>query len=73
MNDFLEIVTSSNLLLRHPNTTVDVVEGLKEATGDETRNKSLLGRPGNLGFWLRMAQNRMFWHVSGRKSLSRDT
>ena len=31
VNDFQGIVKSSNLLLRHPNTSVDVVEGLKEA------------------------------------------
>jgi hypothetical protein len=36
VNHFLEIVTSSNLLLRHPNTSVDVVEGLKEAKRDKS-------------------------------------
>ena len=29
VNDFSGIVKSSNLLLRHPNTSVDVVEGLE--------------------------------------------
>ena len=31
VNHFSGLVKSSNLLLRHPNTSVDVVEGLEEA------------------------------------------
>ena len=68
VNDFLEIGESSNLFLRHPNTSVDVVEGFKEARSDKSRNKSLPGRPETMI----VAQNRVSWHVSGRKSLSRD-
>jgi len=63
VNHFSGMVESSNLLLRHPNTSVDVVEGLKEARSDKSRNKSLPGRPGNHDF----RSNRVFWHVSGRK------
>ena len=50
VNRFPEIVKSSNLLLRHPNTSVDVVEGLEEASSDKSRNKPLPGRPGTHDF-----------------------
>ena len=50
VNHFPGIVKSSNLLLRHPNTSVDVVEGLEEARRGKSRNKSLPGRPGNHDF-----------------------
>ena len=63
VNRFSGMVKSSNLFLRHPNTSVDVVEGLKEARSDTSRNKSLSGRPETLI----LAQDRVFWQVSGRK------
>ena len=44
------MVECSNLLRRHPNTSVDVVEGLQEARRYKSRNKSLPGRPGNHDF-----------------------
>ena len=50
VNDFPGIVKSSNLLLRHPDTSVDVAEGLEEARSDKSRNKSVPGRPGNHDF-----------------------
>ena len=67
VNHFLEIVKSSNLLLRHPNTSVDVVEGLKEAKSDKSRNKSLPGRPGNQDFgseWLKIVFSGTFLDVN---------
>ena len=66
---FLWGVKSSKWFLRHPNTSVDVVEGLEEARSDKSRYKSLPGRPENMI----LAQNSVFWHVSERKSLSRGT
>ena len=48
VNHFPWKVKSSNLFLRHPSTSVDDVEGLKEARSDKSRNKSLPGRPGNM-------------------------
>ena len=48
---------------------MDAVKGLEEARGGKSRNKSLSGRPETMN----LAQNRVFWHVSGRKSLSRDS
>ena len=63
VNHFPGIVKSSNLILRHPNISVDVVEGLEEARSDTSRNKSFPGRPGTMI----LAQLRVFWHVSGRK------
>ena len=57
--DFPGIVKSSNLLLRHFNTSVDVVEGLEEAAWGKSRNKSLPGSPETMI----LAQNRDFWHV----------
>ena len=45
VNHFLEIVKSSNLFLRHPNTSVVVVEGLEESTRGKSRNKSLRDVP----------------------------
>ena len=53
---FLRGVKSSNLFLRHPNTSVDVVEGLEEARSDKSRYKSLPGRPENMI----LAQNSAF-------------
>ena len=50
VNHFPGIIKSSNLLLRHPNTSVDVVEGLEEARSDKSRKKSFPGRPGNHDF-----------------------
>ena len=67
VNHFIEIVTSSNLLLRHPNTSVDVVEGLKEAKRDKSRNTSLPGRPGNQDFgseWLKIVFSGTFLDVN---------
>ena len=67
VNHYLEIVTSSNLLLRHPNTSVDVVEGLKEANSDKSRNKPLPGRPGNQDFgseWLNIVFSGTFLDVN---------
>ena len=64
---FLEIVSSLNLLLRHPNTSVDVVEGLEEAKSDKSRNKSLPGRPGNQDFgseWLKIVFSGTFLDVN---------
>ena len=49
-------VKSSNLFLRHPNTSVDAVEGLEEARSDKSRYKSLPGRPENMI----LAQNSAF-------------
>ena len=69
VNHLPGMVESSNLLPRHPNTSVDVVERFEEARSDKPRNKSLPGRPETMI----LAQNRVFWHVSGRKSLSRDS
>ena len=69
VNDFIGIVKSSNLFLRHPNTSADVVEGLEGALRKKSRNKSRPGRPQTMI----LAQNRDFSHVSGRKSLSRDS
>ena len=63
VNHFSGIVKSSNLLLRHPNTSVDVVGGLQEARSDKSRNESLKGRSETMI----LAQHRVFWHVSGRK------
>ena len=61
VNHFLEIVTSSNLLLRHPNTSVDVVEGLKEARRYKSRNKLISGRPGNHDFSSKSRFLARFW------------
>ena len=55
------------MLLRHPNTSVDVVEGLKEARSDKSRNKSLPGRPGNQDFgseWLKIVFSGTFLDVN---------
>ena len=52
---------SSNLLLRHPNTSVDVVEGLEEARSDKSRNKSLPGRPRTHDF----GSEKPFWALRG--------
>ena len=41
----LEGVNGPNLFLRHPNTSVDAVEGLEEARSVQSRYKSLPGRP----------------------------
>ena len=57
------MVKSSNLLLRHPNTSVDVVEGLEEARSDKSRNKSLPGRPGN-HIWLEIVFSCTFLDVN---------
>ena len=64
VNHFLEIVTSSNLLLRHPNTSVDGVEGLEEAKSDQSRYKSFPGRPGNHDFWLKIVFSGTFLDVN---------
>ena len=67
VNHFLEIVTSSNLFLRHPNTSVDVVEGLKQAKSDNSHNKSLSGRPGNQDFgseWLKIVFSGTFLDIN---------
>jgi hypothetical protein len=69
VNHFPEIFKSSNLFLRHPDTSADAVEGLREARRYKSRNKSLPGRPGNHDF----APENPFRYVSGRKSLSRDS
>ena len=61
VNDFPGIVKSSNLFLRHPNTSVDVVEGLKEALRDKSRNKSISGRPGNHDFGSTSCFLARFW------------
>ena len=61
VNHFPGIAKSSNLFLRHPNTSVDVVEGLKEAKSDKSRNKSLPGRPGNHDFSSRSCFLARFW------------
>ena len=61
VNDFLGIGKSSNLFLRHPNTSVDVVEGLEEARNDKSRNKSLPGRPGNHDFGSQSCFLARFW------------
>ena len=50
VNHFPGIVQSSNLLLKHLTTSVDVVEGLEVALRNKSRNKSLPGRPGNHDF-----------------------
>ena len=63
VNHVPEIVTTSHLLQRHPNTSVDVVEGLQEALRNKSRNKSLPGSPGNHDF----SSKSRFLHVSGRK------
>ena len=46
VNDFPGIIKGSNLFLRHPNTSVDVVEGLEGALRNKSRNTSRSGRPG---------------------------
>ena len=69
VNHFPGIVESSNSLLRHPNTSVDVVEGLEGAKSDTSRKNHFRDVPETMI----LAQNRVFWHVSGRKSLSRDS
>ena len=66
-NRFTGIVKSSNLLLRHPNTSVDVVEGLEEAR----RVNRAINHFRDVPETKILAQNRVFWHVSGRKSLFR--
>ena len=50
VNHFPGIVKSSNLFLRHPNTSADVVEGLEGALRNKLRNKSRPGRPENHDF-----------------------
>ena len=69
VNHFPGIVKSSNLFLRHHETSVDVVDVVEGASSDTSRNKSLPGRPETMI----LAQDRVFWHVSGRKSLSRNS
>ena len=67
VNHFPGIVKSSNLLLRHSNTSVDVVEALKEANSDKSHNKSLPGRPGNQDFgseWLKIVFSGTFLDVN---------
>ena len=61
VNDFPGTVKSSNLILRHPNTSVDVVEGLEEAKSDKSRNKSLPGRPGHHDFSSKSCFLARFW------------
>ena len=61
VNHFPEIVKSSNLLLRHPDTSVDVVEGFKEASSDKSRDKLLPGRPGTHDF----GSEKPFWALRG--------
>ena len=68
VNDFQKIVKNSNLLLRHPNTSVDVVEGLEETR----RVNRAINHFRDVPESMILAQNRVFWNVSGRKSLSRD-
>ena len=69
VNDFPGIVKGSNLLLRHPDTSVDVVEGLQE----DRRINHAINHFRDVPETMILAQNRVFWHVSGRKSLSRDS
>ena len=61
VNHFPGIVKSSNLLLRHPNTSVDVVEGSEEARRGKSCNTSLLGRPGTHDF----GSEKPFWAPRG--------
>ena len=61
VNHFSGMVKSSNLFLRHPNTSVDVVEGLKEARSDNSLNKSMSGRPGNHDFGSKSCFLARFW------------
>ena len=69
VNHFSGIIKSSNLLQRHPNTSMDVVEGLEEAR----RVNRAINHFRNVPETMNLAQNRVFWHVSGRKSLSMDS
>ena len=73
VNHFSGMVEGSNLLLRHPNTSVDVVEGLEEAR----RVNRAINHFRDVPETMILAQNRVFWHVfwhvSGRTSLSRDS
>ena len=50
VNDFVGIVKSSNMFLRHPYTSVDVVEGLGVVGRSKLRITSHPGRPANHGF-----------------------
>ena len=59
-------VKSSNLFLRHSSTSVDVVEGLDEARMDNSRLSHSLDVP---KFKIELLES-LFWHVSGRNSLS---
>ena len=61
---FPGIVKSSNLLLRHPNTSVDVVEGLEGALRKRSRNKSLPGRPRRVPEWLKIVFSCSFLYVN---------
>ena len=47
---------------------MDVVEGLEEAK----RVNRAINHFGDVPETMTLAQNRVFWHVSGRKALSRD-
>ena len=69
VNDFPGIIKSSNLLLRHPKTFVDVVEGLEVAR----RVNRAINHFRDVPEPMILAQNRVCWHVSGRKTLSRDS
>ena len=62
------MVKSSNLFLGHPNTSVDGVEGLEEAR----RVNRAINHFRDVPETMISAQNRVFRHVSGRKSLFRD-
>ena len=61
VNHFPEIVKSSNLFLKHPYTSLDVVEGLKGALQNTLGNKSLPERPGNNDFSSKSCFLARFW------------
>ena len=61
VNDFLGIVKSSNMFLRHPNTSVGVVEGLEVVGRGKSRNKSHPGRPSNHDFGSESCFVARFW------------
>ena len=69
VNHFQKIVKSSNMLLRHANTSVNVVEGLEE----NRKVNHAINNFRDVSATMILAQNRVVWHVSGRKLLSRDS
>ena len=72
VNHFPGMVKSSNLFLRHANTSVDVVDVVDVVEGLYVINHAI-NHSRDVPETMILAQNLDFWHISGRKSLSRDS